>query len=185
MKRRPLTYWVFHALCGLVLVWSEGCVHKIHVTPSPPLVAENPIAEPVQVLVPFLATEGADHMPGIPAFEWPPEDLQAAAIDYLRKRQTFSSVGDRPETLTLRINAWLTLRSRDAYVYKLRLESHLGPSGKPAIKSYVVEKEAVGSRVRWITASDQDPIQQIVQAALDDLLQQIESDARLYRKRSN
>jgi hypothetical protein len=185
VNRRPLTHWISHTFCGLALLCSEGCVHKIHVTPSPPLVAENQIAEPVQVLVPFLALEGADHMPGIALFEWPAKDLQAAAIDYLGKRQTFSSVGDEPENLTLTIKAWLTMRSRDAYVYKLRLESDLGPAGKPAIKSYIVEKEAIGSKVRWVTASDQDPIQQTVQAALDDLLQQIESYAPLYRKGSH
>jgi hypothetical protein len=44
----------------------------------------------------------------------------------------------------------------------------------------VVEKEAVGSRVRWVTASDQDPITEAVQAALDDLFLQIEEDATLY-----
>jgi len=51
------------------------------------------------------------------------------------------------------------------------------------VKSYVVQKEAVGSRVRWVTASDQDPIGAAVQAALDDLFMQIEEDAGLYRKK--
>jgi hypothetical protein len=41
----------------------------------------------------------------------------------------------------------------------------------------------MGSRVRWITASDQDPIAAAVQAALDDLFAQIEEDAALYGKR--
>jgi hypothetical protein len=35
--------------------------------------------------------------------------------------------------------------------------------------------------VRWITASDQTPIAETVQAALDDLLTQIEADHLLYR----
>jgi hypothetical protein len=136
----------------------------------------------MQVLVPFLAVEGADHMPGIALLEWPAQDLRTAAIDYIQSRQTFASVGDRPADLTLTIKAWLTMRSRGNYRYSLRLESALGPSEKPPIKSYLVEKEAVGSSVRWITASDQTPIAEAVQAAMDDLLTQIEADHLLYRK---
>jgi hypothetical protein len=41
----------------------------------------------------------------------------------------------------------------------------------------------VGSRVRWVPASDEDPIAASVQAALDDLFLQIEEDAALYGKR--
>jgi hypothetical protein len=136
----------------------------------------------VQVIVPFLAVEGADHMPGITLFEWPAQDLRSAAIDYIQSRQTFASVGDKPADLTLTVKVWLTMRSRGNYRYSLRLESDLGPPEKPPTKSYLVEKETVGSRVRWITASDQTPIAEAVQAALDDLLTQIEADYLLYRK---
>jgi len=73
----------------------------------------------------------------------------------------------------------LWVRSREAYRYTVHLESELGPTGKLPVKSYVVEKEAVGSHVRWMTASDQDPIGTAVQAALDDLFMQIEEDAGL------
>ena len=73
------------------------------------------------------------------------------------------------------------MRSRGNYRYSLRLESALGPSGNPPIKSYLVEKETVGSSVRWITTSDQTPVAEAVQAALDDLLSQIEADHLLYR----
>jgi hypothetical protein len=132
--------------------------------------------------VPFLALEGADHMPGIDLLEWPARDLRSAAIDYIQSRQTFASVGDKPADLTLTIKAWLTMRSRDNYRYSLHLESALGPLEKPPIKSYLVEKETEGSSVRWITASDQTPIAEAVQAALDDLLTQIEADHLLYRK---
>ena len=121
-------------------------------------------------------------MPGIALLEWPAQDLRVATIDYIQSRQTFASVGDRPADLTLTVKAWLTMRSRGNYRYSLRLESDLGPSDKPPIKSYLVEKEAMGSRVRWITASDQSPIAEAVQAALDDLLTQIEADYLLYRK---
>lgn len=123
-------------------------------------------------------------MPGIGSLEWPAKDLQRAAIDYVEKRQTFVSVGDEPASLTLTLKAWLTMRSRDTYIYKFRLESDLGPPKKSPIKSYVVEKEAAGSRVRLVTASDQDPIQETVQQALDDLLEQIERDRSLYLKRA-
>ena len=53
--------------------------------------------------------------------------------------------------LTFTIKAWLTMRSRDNYRYSLRLESALGPSENPPIKSYLVEKVSEGSSVRWIT----------------------------------
>jgi hypothetical protein len=48
----------------------------------------------------------------------------------------------------------------------------------------MAEKETVGSNVRWVTASDQTPIAEAVQAALDDLLSQIEADHLLYRNAS-
>jgi hypothetical protein len=44
----------------------------------------------------------------------------------------------------------------------------------------VVQKEAVGSTVRWVTTSDQNPIREVVQAAFDDLFGQIEADHALY-----
>jgi len=125
--------------------------------------------------------EGADHRPGIILLDWPAQDLRSAAINYIQSRRSFASVSDKPADLTLRIDAWLILRSRDDYHYRLRLESALGPSSTPPIKSYLVEKEAVGSSVRWITASDQTPIAEVVQAAFDDLLSQIEADHLLYR----
>ena len=120
-------------------------------------------------------------MPGIALFEWPAQDLRSAAIDYIQSRQTFAAVGDKPADLTLTVKSWLTMRSRGNYRYSLRLESDLGPPEEPPIKSYVVEKETAGSRVRWITASDQTPIAEAVQAALDDLLTQIEADHLLYQ----
>jgi hypothetical protein len=120
-------------------------------------------------------------MPGIALFDWPAQDLRSAAIDYIQSHQSFASVGDKPADLTLIIKAWLTMRYRDNYHYKLRLESALGPSEQLPTKSYLVEKEAVGSSVRWVTDSDQTPIAEAVQTALDDLLSQIEADYLLYR----
>jgi hypothetical protein len=81
------------------------------------------------------------------------------------------------------VKAWLWVRSREAYRYTLHLESDLGPSGRPSIKSYVIDKETVGSRVRWVTKSDQDPIAEGVQAALDELFSKIEADVAMYRSR--
>ena len=121
-------------------------------------------------------------MPGIALLDWSAQDLRSATIDYIQSRRTFASVGDRPADLTLTVKAWLTMRSRGNYRYSLRLELALGPSEKPPIKSYLVEKETVGSSVRWITASDQSPIAEAVHAALDDLLTQIEGDHPLYSK---
>jgi hypothetical protein len=168
-------------LSGLLLL-SWGCVHRIHVAPAPSAVSPDTIAQSLQVIVPFLALEGADHMPGIDMLEWPAKDLRSAAIDYIQSRQTFASVGDKPGDLTLTIKAWLTMRSKSNYHYKLHLESALGQPEKPPIKSYLVEKVSEGSSVRWITTSDQTPIAETVQAALDDLLTQIEADRLLYRK---
>jgi hypothetical protein len=123
-------------------------------------------------------------MPDITLLDWPAQDLRSATINYIQSRQLFASVSDKPADLSLTIKAWLTMRSRDNYRYSLRLESALSPSGKLPIKSYLVEKEAIGSSVRWITASDQTPIAEAVQAALDDLLLQIEADHLLYRNGS-
>ena len=123
-------------------------------------------------------------MPGITLFKWPKEDLRDATIDYIQQRHTFASVSHEQGTLAMAIRARLSMRSRGEYRYLLRMESDIGPTGKPPIKSYRVEKEAVGSRVRWVTASDQDPIAEAVQATLDDLLLQIEEDHGLYGKSS-
>ena len=168
-------------LLGGLLLLSWGCIHRIHVASAPPSVSPVTIARSIQVIVPFLALEGADHRPGITLLEWPSDDLRSAVIDYTQSRQTFTSVGDRPADLTFTVKAWLAMRSHGNYHYRLRLESSLSLSGKPPIKSYLVEKETVGSSVRWITASDQHPIAEAVQAALDDLLTQIEADHLLYR----
>ena len=167
-----------------LLLLSWGCVHRIHVSPAPPAVPPTAIAQSLQVIVPFLALEGADHRPGIIFLDWPAQDLQNAVIDYIQARQTFASVGEKPADLTMAVKAWLILRSQDKYYYRLHLESALGPSGKPPVKSYLAEKETVGSNVRWVTASDQTPVAEAVQAALDDLLSQIEADHLLYRNGS-
>lgn len=122
-------------------------------------------------------------MPGIAMLDWPARDLRQAIVEYGRQRGTFRAVDEDQGSLILTVNAWLWVRSREAYRYTVQLESDLGATGKPPTKSYTVRKEAVGSRVRWVTATDQDPIANAVQAALDDLFMQIEADAALYGKR--
>lgn len=178
LSRLARTSW----LVAASVLLCNGCVHRIHVAPAPSVVVDHPIPHTAQVVVPFLSIEGADHMPGIPVFEWPAKDFRAATIAYIQTRQTFTSAGQEPGALTLTIKAWLTMRSRGTYRYAIRLESELGLPGKPATKSYVSEQEEEGSRIRWTTASDQDPIARAVQGALDQLLTQIEADAPLYRR---
>ena len=166
-------------LSGLLLLCC-GCVHRIHVAPVSPGVSPTVIPQSLQVVVPFLALEGADHRQGIILLDWPMQNLRTAVINYIQSRRTFTSVDDKPAALTLTVKAWLKMRSSSNYHYNLRLESALGSSDKTTIKSYLVEKETVGSLVRWVTASDQTPIAEAVQAALDDLLFQIEADHLLY-----
>lgn len=171
-------------LLSALLLLSWGCVHRIHVTPAPSTVSPAAIAQSLQIVVPFLALEGADHRPGITLLDWPAQDLHSAAINYIQSRRSFASVSDKPADLTLIIKAWLTMRSRGVYHYRLRLESALGPSSAPSVKSYLIEKKSIGSGVRWITASDHTPIEEAVQAALDELLSQVEADYLLYQNGS-
>jgi hypothetical protein len=182
---RYLLRYSSRILLGWLLLLSSGCLHRIHVTATPTVVSPVTIDQSLRVSVPTLALEGADHRRGITLLEWPAEDLRSAVTDYIRSRQTFISVSERPADLTLTVKGWLAMRSSGNYYYRLRLESTLGPSEKPPIKSYLVEKETEGSSVRWITASDQSPIVEAVQAAMDDLLTQIEADHLLYRKGPN
>ena len=174
-----------HLAPGFLFAWClfVGCTHNIHVTPVASTVSPATIDQILHVTVPQLALQGPDRMPGIAMLEWPAADLRRAIVDYARQRGTFRAVADDQGSLSLTVRAWLWVRSRDAYRYTVQLESDVGPPGKPPVKSYVVQKESVGRRVRLVTASDQDPIAAAVQAALDDLFMQIEDDAALYEKK--
>jgi hypothetical protein len=123
--------------------------------------------------------EGADHMPGIVLLEWPHRDLSQALIRYVQQRDTFSSVSTNPAELTLRITTKLALSSRDRYHYRIRLQAEMSETAL-LIKAYLIEHVVAGSSVRWVTASDRDPIEAALQLALDDLLTQIEADRSLY-----
>lgn len=160
----------------------EACVHNIHVAPVADVSLTHTIDQTLTVEVPFLALQGPDRMPGIALLQWPAADLGHAIVEYAKQRGTFLGADDQG-VLKLVVRGWLFMRSREAYHYIVHLEADLGPTGKPPIKSYVVQKETVGSRVRWVTASDQEPIAAAVQAALDDLFVQIEDDATLYGRR--
>lgn len=153
-----------------------GCVHRIHVTPTPETTVSPPLPFDVNVEVPFVALEGADHMPGIVLLEWPPEDLRSGIIGYIQRRGTFATVGDEGSSIILTVKAWLTLRAPDRYVYHFHLEADLGKQNEPPMGSYVASSQAEGSAVRWVTTSDREPIQSATIQALDSLLSQIEAD---------
>lgn len=142
----------------------------------------TPVPAGAQVEVPFLAIEGADHMPGISLLEWPAKDLRAAIIQYFAQRQTFTAIGPDPADLRLVVKAWLTLRAPDRYLYRVHLEADLSFSGQAPLKTYAAEGESLGSSVRWITASDQEPITEATGQALLQLATQIEQDRELIIK---
>lgn len=176
--RRPtrgLKYRLTIMLLGTYLV-GAGCVHHIHVTSPSSDRAAAPIPATVQLEVPFLAIEGADHMPGIPLLEWPSKDLQQTIVEYFTQRQTFTSIGTEAGDMRLVVKAWLMLRAPDRYLYRVHFESDLAFSGQAPLKTYAAEGEALGSSVRWVTASDQEPIAEATAQALHQLATQIEQD---------
>ncbi len=163
----------------LLLIVLTGCVHRIQVNPLSASPTSTTIPRSLQIAVGSLLMEGADHMPGIALLEWPHRDLSQALIRYVQQRDTFSSVSTNPADLTLRITTKLALTSRDRYHYRIRLQAEMSETAQ-LIKAYLVEHAVAGSSVRWVTASDRDPIEAALQLALDDLLTQIETDRSLY-----
>lgn len=163
-------------LCPLL---SGGCVHRIHVNPVPATTAAS-ISKSLHVTIHSLSLEGADHRPGIILLEWSRDDLHRAIVRYAEQRKTFASVvNDRPD-LTLRVRTKLALTSRQGrYHYHVRMQAEMSETSRP-IKTYIAEGSAPGSIVRWITASDRDPIESALKLALDDLFSQIEADRSVY-----
>jgi len=176
MKHRLLSL-----LLGATLVLT-GCVHRIHVVPPVRETTTAPLPFSAQLEMPFLAIEGADHMPGIPLLEWPVKQLRQTTVDYFTQRQTFTAIGTEPADMRLVLKAWLTLRAPDRYLYRVHLESDLSFSGQAPLKAYAAEGEALGSSVRWVTASDQEPIGEATAQALRSLAVQIEQDRDLVIK---
>ncbi len=169
-------------LLGACLLFEYGCVHRIHIDPPSTPMTTTPIPAGAQLEVPFLAIEGADHMPGISLLEWPTKDLRQAITQYFAQRQTFTAIGPDPADLKLVVKAWLTLRAPDRYLYRVHLEADLSLSGQVPLKTYAAEGESLGSSVRWITASDQEPIAEATTQALQQLASQIEQDRELIIK---
>lgn len=163
----------------LLLTTLPGCVHRIEVHPVPSHQATSSIARSLQVAVSSLTIQGADHMPGITLLEWRTPDLSRATMEYIRNRGTFASVSEEPADLAMKLTARLSMIARGPYLYHVRLLADMGTATEP-IKSYDVERSATGSSVRWVTASDRDPIEAALQLALEDLLTNIESDRSLY-----
>jgi hypothetical protein len=169
-------------LLGLIVLcagFGAGCVHTIHVDPLPAAPSTIRIPRTVQLIAGPLFVEGADHMPGITLLEWPHRDLREALRRYVERRETFASVSAAPSDLTMTVATNLWMRSRQRYHYRVRLEVEMKKGAHP-IKAYQAEHEAEGSSVRWVTASDRDPIQAALQHALDDVMGQIEADHALY-----
>lgn len=176
--RRPVAaFWAGLVLLGLSAF--PGCTHRIEVHPTPSRTASASIPRSLQVTTGSLSIQGADHMPGITLLEWLPRDFTQAALNYIRQRGTFSSVSGDSADLAMKLTARLSMVSRGPYVYSIRLHADMGTAATP-IKSYDVERSATGSSVRWVTASDRDPIEAALQSALEDLLTTIETDRALY-----
>ncbi|MCS6896982.1 MAG: hypothetical protein NZM29_03335 [Nitrospira sp.] len=167
--------WLF-----VLLALASGCVHRIHVDPVPSSEVSIPIPRSLGITVNSLALEGADHRPGITLLEWSRHDLQQAVVRYVERRKTFALVTDEQPDLLLQVTGKLTLISRQGrYHYHVRLRAEMG-EGTRLLKTYVAEGASPGSIVRWVTASDRDPIESALQLALDSLFSQIESDRPLY-----
>ena len=167
-------------LLVLILIISAGCVHRIEVNPLPTSSATATIPRSLQLTVSALALEGADHRPGIILLEWPTHNLSQAIMRYARERGTFSSVSPNSADLGLRIRAKLALASRQGrYHYQIQLQGETSQGDQP-VKDYVAERTVAGSMVRWMAASDRDPIEAALQLTLDDLFGWIEADRSLY-----
>src|SRR5690349_3727765 len=161
-------------------VTSVGCVHRIQVTPLSANASSITIPRTLQVVINPVSMEGPDHRPGIVLLEWSHFDLKQAVLRYLQQRGTFASVSLDSADLTLRVATKLTLTTRsNLYHYRIDLQAEMGEGVRP-MKSYRAEHTAVGSSVRWVTASDRDPVEIALQAALEDLMRQVEADRWLY-----
>lgn len=164
----------------LIAIVSAGCVHRIEVNPLPMSPAATTIPRPLQLTVDSLALEGADHRPGIILLQWPTHDLSRAIVRYAQQRNTFSSVSSGSADVRLRISAKLALASRhNRYQYHMRVQGEMSLAEQP-VKTYLSEQIVTGSRVRWVAASDRDPIEAALQLALDELFGWIETDRALY-----
>jgi hypothetical protein len=170
----------FKILLLITCVTWGGCVHRIQVTPLPQDASSITIPRTLQTVISPVSMEGPDHRPGIVLLEWSHLDLKQAVLRYLQQRGTFASVSFDSADLTLRVATKLTLTARsNLYHYRIGLQAEMSEGVRP-IKSYRAEHTAVGSSVRWVTASDSNPIEIALQAALEDLMRQVEADRSIY-----
>ena len=167
-------------LCLLLLLLLSSCTHVIEVHPRPSQPTHTTIPRSLQLVLSSLTVQGADHMPGITLLEWRPRTLAPALIHYVRERGTFPSVASDSGDLTLAVTTKLALTSRAQYQYHITLQAEMRETPRGVIKTYLADRTVSGSTVRWVTASDREPIEAALQAALDDLLSQIEADRLLY-----
>ena len=117
--------------------------------------------------------------------EWSHLDLQQAILRYFQQRGAFALVSPDPADLTIRVATKLTLTSRSGfYHYRIVLQAEMSET-VGLMKSYRAEQTAVGSSVRWVTASDQAPIKTALQGALEDLMKQVEMDSAIYFSRTD
>jgi hypothetical protein len=164
----------------LLMTVLSGCTHMIDVHPLPTHPAHATIPRSLQVVLTGLTIQGADHMPGITLLEWRPRALTQALIHYIRERGTFPSVSADAGEITLAIATKLAMTSRTQYQYRITLQAEMRQTATGMTKTYLVDHSAPGSTIRWVTASDRDPIEAALQHALEDLLTQIEIDRPLY-----
>lgn len=170
----------FHMLLLGLCVTGAGCVHRIEVTPLPASASSVTIPRTLQAVITPISMEGPDHRPGIVLLEWSHLDLKQAVLRYLQQRGTFASVSYDPADLTFRVATKLTLTSHNGlYHYRIGLQAEMSEDDR-LIKSYRSEQTAMGSSVRWVTASDRIPIETALRAALEELMGQVEADRRLY-----
>jgi hypothetical protein len=168
------------ALC----IAGVGCVHRIQVAPLPTSASSIIIPRTLQAVISPIALEGADHRPGIALLEWSHLNLNQAVLRYLQQRGTFASVSPDPADLTLRMTTKLMLTSRSGlYRYRIVLQAEMSDADR-LLKSYRAEQTAVGSSVRWVTASDSEPIETALQGALENLMRQVEADRPIYFSRT-
>jgi hypothetical protein len=142
------------------------------------------IPRTLQAVIRPVSMEGPDHRPGIALLEWSHLDLKQAVLRYLHQRGTFTSVSPDPADLTLHVATKLTLTSRHGrYHYRILLQADMSEAAG-VIKSYRAEHTAAGSSVRWVTASDRNPIETALQGALEDLMRQVEADRAIHLPRA-
>ena len=184
MRRRPPPAMTqpttLTALLLALCIAYAGCVHRIHVTPFPVTPSATTIPRTLQVTLAPLSLEGADHRPGISLLDWSQRDLSQGIVGYIQQRGTFASVSPNPADLTLRVATKLSLTARRGlYHYRITLQADTHEHSR-LLKSYLVDRTAAGSAVRWVTASDRDPIETALRLALEDLLERIEADRAIY-----